>query len=40
MSRPSELRLAQVSVGVLLLVIIGSLGEYFRLQYLPGDCLT
>jgi len=37
MSRPSELRFAQVSIGVLLLVIIRSLGEYFRLQYLHGD---
>ena len=40
MSRPSELRFAQVSIGVLLLVIIRSLGEYFRLQYLHGDALV
>ncbi len=31
---------AQVSIGVLLLVIIRSLGEYFRLQYLHGDALV
>jgi hypothetical protein len=31
---------AQVSIGVLLLVIIRSLGEYFRLQYLYGDALV
>jgi len=40
MGRPSELRVAQVSIGVLLLVIIRSLGEYFRLQYLHGDALV
>ena len=31
---------AQVSIGVLLLVIIRSLGEYFRLQYLHGHALV
>jgi hypothetical protein len=40
MIRFSEQRLAQVSVAVLLLVIIRSLGEYFRLQYLHGDALA
>src|SRR5215475_11240692 len=40
MGRPPELRVAQVSIGVLLLVIIRSLGEYFRLQYLHGDALV
>jgi hypothetical protein len=40
MGRPSELMVAQVSIGVLLLVIIRSLGEYFRLQYLHGDALV
>jgi hypothetical protein len=40
MTRPSAQRLAQVSIGVLLLVIVRSLGEYFRLQYLYGDALA
>ena len=40
MPRPSEPRLAQVSIGVLLLAIVRSLGEYFRLQYLHGDALV
>jgi hypothetical protein len=40
MGRPSELMVAQVSIGVLLLVIIRSPGEYFRLQYLHGDALV
>ena len=40
MIRPSALRLAQVSIGVLLVVIVRSLGEYFRLQYLHGDALV
>jgi hypothetical protein len=40
MTRPSALRLAQISIGLLLLVIVRSLGEYFRLQYLLGDALT
>lgn len=39
MARPSNVRLAQVAIGVLLLVIVRSLGEYFRLQYLHGDAL-
>ena len=39
MNRPSEPRLAQVSIGLLLLVIIRSLSEYFRLQYVHGDAL-
>jgi hypothetical protein len=36
----STQRLAQVSIGVLLLVIVRSLGEYFRLQYLHGEALV
>ena len=40
MTRLSELRIAQISIGILLLVIIRSLGEYFRLQYLHGDALV
>ncbi|MFA5900832.1 MAG: hypothetical protein WC829_17160 [Hyphomicrobium sp.] len=31
---------SQVAVGVLLLIIIRSLGEYFRLQYVTGLELT
>jgi hypothetical protein len=40
MTRPSELRLAQVSISVLLLVIVRSLSEVFRLQYLHGEALV
>ncbi len=40
MTRPSEPRLAQVSIGVLLLVIVRSLSEFFRLQYLHGEALV
>jgi len=36
MPRLSEPRLARVSIGVLLLVVVRSLGEYFRLRYLHG----
>jgi hypothetical protein len=39
-SRPSKLRLAQVSIGVLLLVIIRSLSEVLRLHYLHGEALV
>ncbi len=35
MGRPSELMVAQVSIGVLLLVIISSLGEYLGAN--PAD---
>ena len=40
MTQPSNMRLAQIAIGVLLLVIVRSLGEYFRLQYLHGDALV
>jgi len=40
MTRPSELRLAQICIGILLLVIVRSLGEFFRLQYLHGETLV
>jgi hypothetical protein len=40
MGRPLVPRVAQVCIGVLLLVIVRSLGEYFRLQYLHGDALV
>ena len=33
------MRLAQICVVVLLLVIVRSLGEFFRLQYLHGEVL-
>ena len=33
-------RLSQIGVGVLLLIVIRSLGEFFRLQYVHGDALT
>jgi hypothetical protein len=40
MTRLSELRLAQVSIGVLLLVVVRSLSEFFRLHYLHGEALV
>ena len=40
MTRPSELRLAQICIGILLLVIVRSLSEFFRLQYLHGETLV
>ena len=40
MTPPSVLRIAQVSIGVLLLVIVRSLSEFFRLQYLHGEALA
>jgi hypothetical protein len=39
MKEPLELRLAQVSISVLLLVIVRSLSEVFRLQYQLGKAL-
>jgi hypothetical protein len=39
MPRPSEPRLAQIAIGALLLVIIRSLSEFFRLRYLHGQAL-
>lgn len=33
-------RLSQISVAVLLLIVIRSLGEFFRLLYLHGEALT
>ena len=33
-------RLSQIGVGVLLLIVIRTLGEVFRLRYLQGDALT
>jgi len=40
MRRPLELKLAQVSIGVLLLVIVRSLSEFFRLHYVYGEALV
>jgi hypothetical protein len=40
MERPSPHRLAQVGIGVLLLIIIRSLGEVFRLQQVQGEPVT
>jgi hypothetical protein len=34
------MRLAQICIGVLLLVIVRSLGEFFRLQYLHAEVLV
>ena len=38
--RPSPSLLANIGVGVLLLIIIRSLSEIFRLEYVRGDALT
>ena len=40
MERPSPHRLAQVGIGVLLLIIIRSLGEVFRLQQVQAEPVT
>lgn len=40
MTLPSEQRLAQLAIGVLLLVIVRALGEFFRLQYLHGAVMV
>jgi hypothetical protein len=40
MKRPSALRLTKISIGVLLLVIVRSLSEVFRLQYQLGEALA
>ncbi len=40
MSRIAPERLSQIGVGVLLLIVIRSLSEVFRLQYVHGDALT
>ena len=36
---PAE-RAAAIAIGVLLLALVRSLGEYFRLKYLDGQALT
>ncbi len=33
-------RLSQIGIGVLLLIVVRSLGEFFRLKYVNGDALT
>jgi len=40
MGRISPRQLSQIAIGVLLLIIVRSLGEVFRLQYVEGDALT
>lgn len=40
MERPSPHRLAQVGIGVLLLIIIRSIGEVFPLQQTQAEPLT
>jgi hypothetical protein len=40
MARPPLQRLSQVGLAVLLLIVIRSLAEVFRLQYVQGDALT
>jgi hypothetical protein len=40
MERPSPQRLSQIGLGILLLIVIRSLAEFFRLQYVHGDALT
>jgi hypothetical protein len=39
MARPSLQRLSQIGLGVLLLIVIRSLAEVFRLQYVHADAL-
>jgi hypothetical protein len=40
MRRMSPQRLSEIAVAVLLLIIICSLGEVFRLEYVQADALT
>jgi hypothetical protein len=40
MRRPTAQKLSQISIAVLLLIVIRSLGEVFRLQHVDGDALT
>jgi hypothetical protein len=40
MKRPSPSQLANLGVGVLILIVIRSLSEVFRLEYLRGTTLT
>ena len=40
MKRPSPSQLAAIGVAVLLLIVIRTLGEVFRLEYVRGDALT
>jgi sugar phosphate permease len=40
MRRISPQRLSQIAIGVLLLIIVRSLGEFFRLQYVEGEALA
>jgi hypothetical protein len=36
----SNRRLSQIGLGILLLIIVRCLGEFFRLRYLEGGALT
>jgi hypothetical protein len=40
MRRISPQRLSQIAIGVLLLIIVRSLGEFFRLEYVEGEALA
>ena len=40
MARISAQRAAQVAIVILVLIILRSLGEFFRLRYVQGDALT
>jgi fucose permease len=40
MKRLSPERLSQIGIGVLLLIVIRTLAEVFRLQYVDRDALT
>ena len=40
MARISPERLAQLGIGIQLLALIRTLGEYFRLRYVQGPALT
>lgn len=40
MARISAERAAQVAIVILVLIILRSLGEVFRLRYVQGDALT
>ena len=40
MRRLTIKQVAEIVLGILLLIVIRSLGEYFRLRYTLGDALT
>jgi hypothetical protein len=40
MRRPTLRQAAEIALGILVLIVIRALGEFFRLRYVLGDALT